>query len=250
MRKILVVLALLTCVGCTKYKPYVNSPQEHLLMGDHLPLNVQDNLRPMYRSCTPEEIVDLKTDQQIEQRQYKCSAVIAQHDDRLHLVNWEAPADISGQPQGALAAGFAALRAARKYNITAGTLSHTSGIGQGSDMFQFCEIHPTDSDGMHWEEGKCWNSPTASASVRPAKETPPTAYQPPPAHADEGQDSWFLANGDRLYMSPQTQQPRLFKNKNEALQVLAGLTGAGWSIQTCDPDCQNKDSRFFNADWR
>lgn len=170
MRKILAVLALVTCVGCTKYKPYLNSPQEHLLMGDHLPLNVQEKLRPIYRSCTPEELVDVKTDQQIEQRHYKCSVVIVQHDDRIHLVNWEAPADIAGQPQGALAAGFAALRAAQKYKIVTGSLYNT---GNWSDSFRFCEIHATDSDAMHWEEGKCWSTQTENTNTAPV--VPPTS---------------------------------------------------------------------------
>jgi hypothetical protein len=168
MKRILVVLAtLVCCVGCTKYTPYVNSPQAHLDMGGHLPLNVQEHLRPMYRSCTPDELVDLGKIDAIEQRQFKCSAVVLQHDDWVHLVNWEAPADIAGQPQGALAAGLVALRAAQKFKVTAGTLDPTGrdNATWQTNAFQFCEVHPTDADDMKWEKGKCWNTPGTVAEV-------------------------------------------------------------------------------------
>lgn len=164
MKRILVALATLVAfIGCTKYKPYENSPQEHLLMGGHLPLNVQDHLRPMYPTCTPAELVDLEKIDAIEQRQFKCSAVVLQNEDWVHLVNWEAPADITGQPQGALAAGLVVLRAARKYKIAAGTLdpSGRDTATWQTNAFQFCEVHPVDADGMNWEKGKCWNTPTS-----------------------------------------------------------------------------------------
>ncbi|HZQ25247.1 MAG TPA: hypothetical protein VFA89_20840 [Terriglobales bacterium] len=252
MKRILVLLALVGCVGCTKYTPFANSPQAHLDMGGHLPLNVQNHLRPMYRSCTPDELVDLKTVDQIEQREFKCSAIIIQHEDWVHLINWEAPADRVGQAQGALAAGLAALRAAQKYKIATGTLE---GAGRSeatwqTNAFQFCEVHPTDADAMNWEKGKCWNTPKSVAEVKPPKQqlTPP----PPDtneAHDDEWEYSYFLAHGNELYATPGTNQPRLFRNKDDATKVLAGL-GNDWTLQSCDMHCQNLDSRFSNADWR